>query len=110
MSGVTVGLNMTKDPGGINPGSNLVLDSFFKDVGTVVLLESTASLNGTTMVVLDNVVMQSCGVGVKASGSTLLAGGSRTIASCGRGRIYNDANPNGMLSSAGMDLMPLRQI
>ncbi|KAK6335750.1 hypothetical protein TWF730_003128 [Orbilia blumenaviensis] len=110
MSGVTVGLNMTKDPGGINPGSNLVLDSIFRDVGTVVLLESTASINGTTMVVLDNVVMQNCGIGVKASGSTLLSGGSRTISSWGRGRIYNDANPDGLLSTAGMDLTPLRKI
>ncbi|KAF3103497.1 hypothetical protein TWF102_003687 [Orbilia oligospora] len=110
MTGVTVGLNMTRDPGGINPGSNLVLDSVFNNVQTVVLLESTTGINGTTMVVLDNVVMQNCGIGVKASGSTLLAGGSRTIASWGRGRIYNDANPDGMLSTAGMDLTPLRKI
>ncbi|KAK6519258.1 hypothetical protein TWF281_003094 [Arthrobotrys megalospora] len=110
MSGVTVGLNMTRDPGGINPGSNIVLDSVFNNVETVVLLESTAGINGTTMVILDNVAMQNCGIGVKASGSTLLAGGTRKIASWGRGRIYNDANPDGMLSSAGMDLTPLRQI
>ncbi|KAL3496443.1 pectate lyase superfamily protein-domain-containing protein [Aspergillus germanicus] len=106
------GINMIGEGGARNTGSVYILDSTFVDTGVAVL--STVPLSdvgqGTTNIVLDNVVLQESAVVVQdADGNVLLAGGTAQIDFWTLGRVYNANNPDGTYTN-GMNISPIRPL
>lgn len=112
MEKVNIGILIFANPGGYNPGSNLILDSTFSNIATaaIVLPDYDAkTLNSSAMLILDSVRFVSVNTGILQAFSTLVAGGSHFFNSWALGRIYDQYSPNGRRTDGG-ELYPLRFI
>lgn len=96
-----------------NTGSVIVMDSSIRDTDTAVLVPTIINNLGATnqlSLVLDNVKLTNVPNAVRVDGgSTILAGGTKTIDSWGIGKKYTTAAPNGAFLS-GADITPKRTI
>ncbi|KAH6617808.1 glycoside hydrolase family 55 protein [Chaetomium sp. MPI-SDFR-AT-0129] len=100
-----VGIDMSAggDANALNVGSITLLDSTFKDTGVAILTAWSTSTSPVTAgsLVIENVELSNVPVAVQGPGSsTLLEGGSITIAAWGNGHKYA-ADGSGPDNSAG---------
>ncbi|KAK6544365.1 hypothetical protein TWF694_001066 [Orbilia ellipsospora] len=91
--------------GGQGTGSITIIDSTITNTQTAVLT-SISGANATS-ILLENVQFSSVGAGVVNSGSTLLAGGTRTVNTWASGNFYDSGNTNGERLSQAQGEIPI---